>query len=195
MPVVRTLNAVQYRFNPTAGNLVSKQKISSTGKVEHETVASHIVKVAEGEEVIDLAKCNVIYPSDAKTRKTFKTHKGKVPTAHQYAVYDFVRNIPVGKVTTYKNICNVLGEGSPRSVGSALRNNPFAPFVPCHRIIASNNFIGGFYGEWNKGGGSGKWGEQTQKKIEMLAREGVAFDEKGYLIGGEENIWRGPDSS
>ena len=79
-------------------------------------------------------------------------------------------------------------------VGSALRNNPFAPFIPCHRIIASNNFIGGFLGEWNKQGQRKEWGENTRKKIEMLAKEGVGFDEKGFLISGESKLWRGPDA-
>jgi len=34
---------------------------------------------------------------------------------HHWRVYDLIRQIPVGKVTTYKVICNALGEGSPRS--------------------------------------------------------------------------------
>ncbi|KAF8415326.1 DNA binding methylated-DNA--cysteine S-methyltransferase, partial [Boletus edulis BED1] len=50
----------------------------------------------------------------------------------------FARTIPCGRVTTYGGFCLALGMGSPRSVGSALRHNPFAPFVPCHRVIASN---------------------------------------------------------
>jgi O6-methylguanine-DNA--protein-cysteine methyltransferase len=36
-------------------------------------------------------------------------------TPHQWAVYDLVRTIPCGKVTTYKYICDKLGAGSPRS--------------------------------------------------------------------------------
>jgi 6-O-methylguanine DNA methyltransferase, DNA binding domain len=36
-------------------------------------------------------------------------------TAHQWAVYDFVRKIPCGMVTTYKHLCLGIGEGSPRS--------------------------------------------------------------------------------
>ncbi|KAF8121405.1 6-O-methylguanine DNA methyltransferase [Boletus edulis] len=59
----------------------------------------------------------------------------------------FARTIPCGRVTTYGVFCLALGMGSPRSVGSALRHNPFAPFVPCHRVIGSNLYIGGFFGE------------------------------------------------
>ena len=51
-------------------------------------------------------------------------------TPHHWAVYDFVRTIPPGKVTTYKAIATALGEGSPRSVGGALRNNSVRAFRP-----------------------------------------------------------------
>lgn len=73
------------------------------------------------------------------------------------------------------------------AVGAALRNNPFAPFVPCHRVIASDRFIGGFTGEWGRNSGTGK---HCNRKLEMLAKEGVGFNEKGYLVEGA-NIWRG----
>ncbi|CAG8571665.1 16_t:CDS:2 [Ambispora gerdemannii] len=64
---------------------------------------------------------------------------------------------------------------SPRAVGGALRVNPFAPFpVPCHRVISSKYFIGGFDGEWGTG-------EKIGDKREKLAAEGITFDEQGYL--------------
>jgi methylated-DNA-[protein]-cysteine S-methyltransferase len=102
-------------------------------------------------------------------------------------VYDFVRTIPAGKVTTYKDIASALGEGSPRSVGGALRINPFAPFVPCHRIIASNMFVGGFYGEWGLGD---RTDSQGKKKVEMLAQEGVGFSKAGYILD-MSVVWKG----
>jgi methylated-DNA-[protein]-cysteine S-methyltransferase len=87
-------------------------------------------------------------------------------------------------VTTYKDIATALNEGSPRSIGNALRNNPFAPFVPCHRIVASNLFVGGFVGEWGIGA------KQPMRKMEMLAKEGVGFTKEGYLKD-REVVWRG----
>ncbi|KIM78002.1 hypothetical protein PILCRDRAFT_76122 [Piloderma croceum F 1598] len=108
-------------------------------------------------------------------------------TPHQWAVYDYVRTIPCGTVTTYKDIAIALKEGSPRSVGGALRNNPFAPFVPCHRIVASNFFVGGFYGEWGVGADTDS---QGRRKMEMLAKEGVGFTKGGYLKD-REVVWRG----
>jgi methylated-DNA-[protein]-cysteine S-methyltransferase len=91
-------------------------------------------------------------------------------------------------VTTYKDISVALGEGSPRSVGGALRNNPFAPFVPCHRIVASNFFVGGFYGEWGVGG---ETDSQGKRKMKMLAREGVTFTKDGFVQDPQQAVWRG----
>jgi methylated-DNA-[protein]-cysteine S-methyltransferase len=111
----------------------------------------------------------------------------------------------VGKVATYKDVCVAIGEGSPRSgecivtslesffltllsepVGAALRSNPFAPYIPCHRVIASNLYVGGFQGEW----GQSKTGTKCSLKMEMLAKEGVGFNEDGFVIG-KDVVWRG----
>jgi methylated-DNA-[protein]-cysteine S-methyltransferase len=126
-------------------------------------------------------------------------------TSHQWDVYDFVRTVPSGKVTTYKDVSSAVG-GSPRSgatvfihffefphslftvVGSALRNNPFAPYIPCHRVIASNFFIGGFFGEW---GTNDKTGTRCNQKMYLLMKEGVRFTKDGHLADVEECIWRG----
>lgn len=73
------------------------------------------------------------------------------------------------------------------SVGSALRNNPFAPFVPCHRVIASDLTLGGFYGEW---GTAQIANSKCSQKIEMLKDEGVAFDKgTGKLVNKEGALW------
>ncbi|KIJ59774.1 hypothetical protein HYDPIDRAFT_118123 [Hydnomerulius pinastri MD-312] len=150
--------------------------------------------VAVSKVVQDMSICEMEFPLDETARSTFKTKEGKKVTPHQWAVYDFTRTIPCGRVTTYKDLCAALGQGSPRSVGSALRNNPFAPFVPCHRIIASTHYIGGFYGEWGTGehakGDSKNTGRQCQKKMEMLAMEGVGFTSDGYLAD-KNLVWRG----
>ncbi|KAN0098107.1 6-O-methylguanine DNA methyltransferase, DNA binding domain containing protein [Tylopilus felleus] len=136
--------------------------------------------------------CSTVeYPLDGPARASFRTRDGKKITEHQWAVYDFSRTIPRGRVTTYGALCKALGQGSPRSVGSALRHNPFAPFVPCHRVIASNLYIGGFFGEWGtlsqKNAASG---QKCQRKMEILAIEGVEFTTDGYLAD-ENMVWRG----
>ncbi|MBI9083133.1 MAG: MGMT family protein [Desulfobacterales bacterium] len=45
-------------------------------------------------------------------------------------VYDLLRTVPEGRVTTYKEIANALETRAYRAVGQAMRRNPFAPEVP-----------------------------------------------------------------
>jgi methylated-DNA-[protein]-cysteine S-methyltransferase len=80
-------------------------------------------------------------------------------------VYEELRKVPKGKVTTYKKLAEKLGTKAYRAVGSALKNNPFAPKVPCHRVIKSDGSIGGFMGKMA--------GEEVAKKIVLLRSEGV----------------------
>jgi methylated-DNA-[protein]-cysteine S-methyltransferase len=80
-------------------------------------------------------------------------------------VYEELRKVPKGKVTTYKKLAEKLGTKAYRAVGSALKNNPFAPKVPCHRVIKSDGSIGGFMGKMT--------GEEVAKKIVLLRSEGI----------------------
>jgi methylated-DNA-[protein]-cysteine S-methyltransferase len=91
------------------------------------------------------------------------------PSIFAQRVYDLVRQIPRGKVVTYGDIAQALGGSSPRAVGQALRRNPYAPQVPCHRVVASHGRIGGFFGKTR----GDAW---MQKKI-LLEKEGVAICE------------------
>ncbi|KAF8535402.1 6-O-methylguanine DNA methyltransferase [Trichophaea hybrida] len=97
-------------------------------------------------------------------------------TPYQEKVYALLRQIPAGKVSTYKQLSDIL-DSSPRAVGGALRKNPFAPEVPCHRVIASTGYIGGFMGDWEKVPS----GVNCDKKLQLLKKEGVDFDERGML--------------
>ncbi len=74
--------------------------------------------------------------------------------------YQILKRVPKGKVTTYKVLARALGTKAYRAVGNAMNKNPHAPRVPCHRVINSNGFVGGF--------ASG-----PKKKIEMLKKEGI----------------------
>jgi methylated-DNA-[protein]-cysteine S-methyltransferase len=67
-----------------------------------------------------------------------------VPPFHQ-RVYALARQIPPGETVTYGELARQLGEpGAARAVGQALGANPFAPVVPCHRILAAHSGGGGF---------------------------------------------------
>lgn len=70
-----------------------------------------------------------------------------VPPFHQ-RVYAIARAIPPGRTMTYGEVAGLLGEpNAARAVGQALGHNPFAPVVPCHRVLAARNSSGGFSAE------------------------------------------------
>ena len=67
------------------------------------------------------------------------------PTPFEAAVYRVVRRIPKGQTRSYRWVAEQLGDpGLARAVGNALNRNPFAPAVPCHRVIKSDGSVGGF---------------------------------------------------
>jgi methylated-DNA-[protein]-cysteine S-methyltransferase len=82
-------------------------------------------------------------------------------TDFQKRVYQLVKKIPKGKTTSYKAIADKL-KTSPRAVGQALKRNPYAPRIPCHRVICSDGKIGGYAGNNPK---------NIKKKIELLKKE------------------------
>ena len=83
-------------------------------------------------------------------------------------VYDLLRKVPKGRVTTYKEIARALETKAYRAVGQAMKRNPFAPEVPWHRVVATSGRIGGFKGR--------KSGAAVQEKIKMLKDEGIEFN-------------------
>jgi methylated-DNA-[protein]-cysteine S-methyltransferase len=58
-------------------------------------------------------------------------------TEFQSRVYELLSQIPEGRVSTYAAMSKAL-DSSPRAVGGACRRNPFAPQVPCHRVIQAD---------------------------------------------------------
>ena len=89
------------------------------------------------------------------------------PTAFEEKVYEATGCIPRGKVSTYGLIGKSIGCKSSQAIGQALRRNPYAPKVPCHRVIATSLTIGGFAGERD--------GAEIKRKLRMLGEEGVQF--------------------
>ncbi|MCB0309904.1 MAG: MGMT family protein [Bdellovibrionales bacterium] len=75
--------------------------------------------------------------------------------------YAVLRQVPPGKVTTYQEIARALGSNAYRAVGQAMKRNPYAPEVPCHRVVQSDGSLGGF-----------AWG--PIKKRQLLEREGIS---------------------
>jgi len=83
-------------------------------------------------------------------------------SAYTQKVLQAASLIPVGCVTSYGSIAKAAG-GSPRAVGRVMASNPFAPIVPCHRVVSSDFTLGGY------GGG-------LELKLELLVRE-----KRGYV--------------
>ena len=102
----------------------------------------------------------------------------KQPTVFQMRVYDCIRvHVPRGYVTSYGVVAKAVGS-SPRAVGQALRVNPYAPKVPCHRVITNDLRLGGFRGSC---GSKGKPDDLLAKES-LLKEEGVLFDRDGRLL-------------
>jgi O-6-methylguanine DNA methyltransferase len=95
------------------------------------------------------------------------SHSFSLATEHlsNYArkVIEIVSLIPLGYVTSYGSVARAAG-GSPRAVGRIMALNPFAPIVPCHRVVSSDFTLGGY------GGG-------LKVKLDFLRRE-----KRGYTV-------------
>ena len=101
------------------------------------------------------------------------------PKSFSDLVYAKTKLIPRGCVTTYGQIAQAIGKPkASRAVGNALNCNPYAPIVPCHRVVRADGKIGGF-------------AQGAKAKAGLLAKEGVKvrdgkvvdFEEKLFVFG------------
>jgi len=83
-------------------------------------------------------------------------------------VYQLCKQIPRGKISTYKLIAKKLNSKAYRAVGQALKNNPYQN-VPCHRVISSDGSISGYKGN------------QIKQKIKLLQKEGIKIKNNKVL--------------
>ena len=97
----------------------------------------------------------------------------KTPSHFESRVHSAVAKIPPGRVATYGAIASQIGSGSARAVGQALRKNPFAPEVPCHRVVRSDGSLGGVFGKTSDAA--------LARKRRLLEQEGVCFDDAGRV--------------
>ena len=101
-------------------------------------------------------------------------------TTLDQTLYALLKRVPRGKVTTYKALALAAGTTAYRAVGQAMRKNPFAPDVPCHRVVSSTGKLGGFMGKTA--------GPEIQKKIRLLADEGVTVHQ-GKIADFETHLY------
>lgn len=92
-------------------------------------------------------------------------------TEFQRRVYLELLKVPRGETISYGELARRVGCSSAQAVGQALKRNPFAPDVPCHRVIAANGSIGGFHGE---------------REGEMIERKRMLLREEREIVGGEK---------
>ena len=86
-----------------------------------------------------------------------------IGTKFQLKVWTYLRKIPRGKVKTYSQVAKAIGKPlAVRAVANAIGKNPYAPKIPCHRVIRSDGSLGGY---------SGKGGVKTKRFL--LKKEGI----------------------
>lgn len=94
-------------------------------------------------------------------------------------VYRITKQIPKGKVATYGQLAVLAGKPkAARAIGAFMRTNPLAPEVPCHRVVARDGALNGFFGQLKK----------LAEKRQMLEAEGVFF--KGEKVDLEKSLWQ-----
>ncbi|MFH1426957.1 MAG: MGMT family protein [Patescibacteria group bacterium] len=90
-------------------------------------------------------------------------------TEFEKKVLNIIKKIPAGRVTTYKHLAKAIGRPKAcRAVGNALNKNPWAPKVPCHRVVKSDGKIGGY-------------AHGVSQKMKLLKKEGIVIN-KGKII-------------
>lgn len=88
--------------------------------------------------------------------------RSKGLTEFQTEVLIRIMDIPKGETRSYKQVAAMVGRpGAYRAVGTAMKKNPMAPVIPCHRVVRS----GGELGNYSAPGG-------TRRKRELLLKEG-----------------------
>jgi methylated-DNA-[protein]-cysteine S-methyltransferase len=101
-----------------------------------------------------------------------------MPTNFQIKVYSLLKKIPKGKVTTYKILAQQLNIKAYQAIGTACKNNPFFPNIPCHRVVCADGAIGGYQGKLNH-----------PRKIELLEKEGLII-KKQKITNFKEHLFK-----
>lgn len=135
---------------------------------------SNTLLTSDGEFLTGLCFINTSKESDNTSLPIFKEtikwldiyFSGNIPnfapkykldslTPFQKEVLEITKNIPYGKIITYKEIADIIAKRknikkmSAQAVGQALKNNPICIIIPCHRVIGCNNKLTGYNGGIN----------------------------------------------
>jgi len=95
-------------------------------------------------------------------------------------VYDKLRKVPRGKLTTYRDLAKAAGSKAYRAVGTAMNKNPYSfadgGDVPCHRVVNSDGRVG-------------KFASGTAEKIKILIKEGIPIKD-GKIVDFKKYLYR-----
>ena len=134
----------------TLSNLLGNIPFNLFFEVFHEPSAFAKSILASLKSIFDGEDVNSIFPLVLNRLPVYTQKTLKATT-----------KIPLGYVASYGSIARAVG-GGPRAVGNVMASNPFAPIIPCHRVVKSDFTLGGY------GGG-------LKVKLELLSREKRGF--------------------
>ena len=146
------------RRNPTQRLQRTARDLSdSSPSIGSHPYSKAMSKIYDGQEISQKIKYNPV-----------------LATPFQMRVYEVLKRVPKGRVTTYGMIAKSIHSG-PRAVGTAVASNPWSLFVPCHRVIPFNLKVGNYSMNEHPDG------EGCRTKGELLRKEGVLFREDKIL--------------
>ncbi len=97
-------------------------------------------------QMTDLIQQNALYIFTKDWREIQQIRLHLKGTDFQLKVWETLLKIPMGGLSTYKDIAGRLGNpNASRAVGSAVGDNPVAFLIPCHRVIRSEGVIGQYH--------------------------------------------------
>ena len=184
--------SLKLRGKPTKANTAAKRKSSGDSTDQQspkkprttETISSHFATLKSSKAKPTESPSSLTNPITGAPCPSAPPHdliRSSTLTPFRKQVLTLLTQVPAGHHTTYAALAAHISASShktcARAVGNAMRNNPFAPAVPCHRVLAADGRIGGFGGDW------GEEGRHAAQKKKMLREEGVKFDGAGKVVG------------
>ncbi len=160
---------INYNFTDSPfGNLLiasTHKGICSMTFIENENIALEELRQKYPNAMFEIQSdgyqqsARMIFQKDWSKIPDIKLHlKG---TPFQLKVWEALLKIPIGKLTTYGDIAKKIEQpNASRAVGTAIGSNPIAYLIPCHRVIQSSGFLGGYM-----------WGKN--RKAAIIGWEGV----------------------
>ncbi len=133
--------------------LNKQQIVTSSFGAEQKTALNNILEKLPCSVPFQVFHEPIVYAKNALSSLKFiydgKENKTTIPLATSHLptytkkVLTATSAIPLGYVTSYGSIAKAVG-GGPRAVGNIMASNPFAPIIPCHRVVRANFTLGGY---------------------------------------------------